>query len=457
MKYLVSLLLVSIFLVEYVAEKFGLSNPFIRLVPELLSAVFVLVIVGQALATRRWQQPRKHLVVISALVLTCLVGGVAETVAPGTLVAGLRDYFKFLPVFFLPAAVQFNRNDIFFVIGTYMFLAAIQVPIAFYQRFVEFAHAMHTGDPVTGTLTTSSALSIILCIAIAVVMTLYVNRKLTFPITAILFCYLAAPTAINETKATLLLLPLATLGPFILAHDIPGKWKRATPVFVLCGLGILGFIVVYNTLIQARWWGGAAEIGDFFAGGHVQTYLYRGVSGDNPPDVVGRLDSILIPIDFLSENWMQLLFGLGPGNVSPAFLPGMEGEYYEKYKDFGVGMTSIGNLLWELGIAGVLVYGCFIFFVWRDARVVSKSGAELKWLGDWWSVCTLILAIGLFYKHILVLNETAMVLFFFSGLIGSLRVRAGLVAEPSQPESDQAPVKLKLAGIENRVARDSNS
>lgn len=445
MSILVCFLFTSIFLAEYVALKLGLETPYVALIPEVMSVVFALILVGRGLVSRQWQQPIKYVVVFAILILVCLIGAVAETVSPGTLVAGLRDYFKYLPLFFLPAVVPFGKRDLYLIIGCFLFLAAIQVPLAFYQRFVEFAHAMHTGDPITGTVTTSSSLTMTLCIAIAVVMTLYVNRKLTFPIAGLLFCYFAAPTAINETKATLLLLPIATLGPFLLSKNVKNKWKRSVPVLVLCGFGVIGFTVVYNVLIEARWWGGAQQIGDFFSEGHVQYYLYRGASGDGPPDVVGRLDSIIFPISLLSDDWMQLIFGLGPGNVSPAFLPGMEGEYFETYKGYGVGMTSMGNLVWELGLVGVAVYACLFFFIWRDARFVSGSDSALKWMGDWWSACTLILFLGLFYKHILILNETGYLLFFFSGYIASLRVAASHRQE-AQDEPVQRRVKLKLAG-----------
>jgi len=446
MSFVVSLLFVSIFLAEYVAMKLGFESRYISLIPELLSAIIVLVIVGQALVRRRWQQPIKYVVVLVVLVLTCLIGAVAETESPGTVIAGLRDYFKFLPLFFLPAVVHFSKRDLYLIIGTFMFLAAIEVPIAFYQRFVEFAYAMHTGDPIRGTVTTSSSLSIVLCMAVAVVMTLYVNRKLTFVIAAIMFVYFAAPTAINETKATLFLMPIATLGPFLLARHVKDKWKRAVPVLILCGCGVIAFTVVYNTLIQNRWWGGAEQIGDFFAQGHVRYYLYRGVSGDSPPDVVGRLDSIILPINILSNDWMQLMFGLGPGNVSPAFLPGMEGAYYLQYKDFGVGMTSMGNLVWELGLVGVVVYACLFFFIWRDSRFVSRSNSTVKWMGEWWSACTLILALAMFYKHILILNETGYMLFFFAGVIAALRVDAQDAESAETTGVRAAPVKLKLAG-----------
>ena len=55
-------------------------------------------------------------------------------------------------------------------------LMLAQVPLSFYQRFVEYGKKLHTGDFVTGTLTTSSALSMVLICGIGAVVVLYVRR-----------------------------------------------------------------------------------------------------------------------------------------------------------------------------------------------------------------------------------------------------------------------------------------
>jgi len=424
MKVLISLLLVSIFTLEYLAVKLGVISRYLTLVPDIFSLVILLLVIGRSLVSKRWQQPVKYRILLIAFILIWMVSAVAESVAPGVLINGMRDYFKFFPLLFLPAVYQFSNRDLVTIIGTFLLLAAVQVPIAFYQRFVQFAGSMHTGDPITGTVTTSSALTIVLCMAIAAVMTLYVNRKINFSIAAMLFVYFVAPTTINETKATIILMPIATIGPFLLVRGVTDKWKKVVPVLVLCTVGVVAFVAVYNTLIEARWWGGGHQLGAFFTEGHAENYLYRGVSGDAPPHIIGRLDSIVLPVSILSDNWMQLLFGLGPGNVSPAFLPGMEGEYFEQYREYGVTITSVGKLIWELGILGVLAYACFFIYMWRDARFLAKSNMDMKWLGEWWSVCTLIVALGLFYKNILNFNEIAYLMFFFTGVVAAQRMQA---------------------------------
>ncbi len=450
---LLCLLLVSIFSLDYLAKKLGVISKFAALLPEVISVLILILVLGQALVTRRWSQPVKYVIFAFVLILICLIGAVAETVAPGPLVAGLRDYFRFVPLLFLPAAFVFSNRDLYKILGTFLFLAAVQVPIAFYQRFVQFAASMHTGDPVTGTVTTSSSLTIVLCLAIACVLTLYIYKRISFSVAALAFGWLAAPTLINETKATLIILPLATIGPFLLAKGVDGKWRRFLPIMGLCIAGLFAFVVVYNTLIENRWWGGASQLDEFFTEGHVEHYLYRGGSTDTPPEHVGRFDSIAFPVIILSDDWMQLMFGLGPGNVSPAFLPGMEGEYFEKYKGFGFGKTSIGNLLWELGIAGLSAFLWLFVVMWRDARYLARVDSDRQWLGAWWSACLLILFFGLLYKDILRFSETAAMLLFFSGVMASSAalVRSSRRSEkvPEDGKEDQRP-RLKLAGVPSR-------
>lgn len=440
---LVALLLGAIFSLDYLTIKLGLLSRYAILVPEVITLLLALVIVSRSLIFRRWEQPAKYAWTFVALVLVCMIGVVAEAVDPGPLVSGLRSYFKFLPLFLLPAVYNFSERQIKVLLAIFLFIAILQVPLAFFQRFVQFAARMHTGDPVTGTVSTSNSLTMILCVAIALVMTLYVHRKLALSVALLLFFFLAAPTAINETKATLILLPVATLGPFFLARGISAKWRKVLPVLMMCAVGLVAFGAVYNVLMENRWWGGAA-IGEFIAAGHWEWYLYRGVEVGSRPDAIGRIDSVLVPLAVLSENWMQLLFGLGIGNVSPSFLPGMEGAYFEMYKPYGLGMTTIGNYLWEIGIVGTAIYLMLFILSWRDTRDYARSGDDMSWLGTWWSVCIIVFTFGLMYKSIFDFNELGYMFFFWSGVLAS---RFWRVRQPAKEELDsRSSLPLQLAG-----------
>jgi hypothetical protein len=125
------------------------------------------------------------------------------------MLAGVRSYIKFLPFFLLPIVHRFTARQLQTQLVFLLMLALLQTPLAFYQRFVEFADSMHTGDPVRGTLTTSSGMSMFLVCAIAGVVVAYLHGRLRLRTMLLIAAWLFAATTINETKATLLLLPVA--------------------------------------------------------------------------------------------------------------------------------------------------------------------------------------------------------------------------------------------------------
>jgi hypothetical protein len=444
MTVLLILLIISIFTMDYLATKLDVISKIFTLVPEFFSLLIALIVVVRYLVLRRWAQSVQYIWLFIAFFLVCMIGVVAEAVDPGPLIAGLRNHFKFLPLFFLPAVYTFSDKQLKILLGVFLLLVALQVPLAFFQRFVQFSDAMITGDPITGTVSTSSSLSIVLCLAIAVIMTFYAYGKLALSLALVLFCYFAAPTAINETKATMLFLPLAVLGPFLLARGVAGRWRKAFPVFAICLLGLAAFSATYNILIQARW--GGTTIGEFISGAYYEEYLYRGVEPGGDTKNIGRLDSMILPVSIASDNFMQLIFGLGIGNVSPSSLPGTEGAYFEMAQEYGFGRTAIGNLLWETGIAGLALYLLWFVFWWRDSRRWAVFDHDLGWFGTWWSNCIILLLLALTYKSILNFNELGYLLFFWSGIVASRYWQLRHPLNGTVTSTNQDMPRLQLAG-----------
>jgi hypothetical protein len=441
---LLSLLIISTFTVDYFAIKLGVVSRFFTLVPEVFTLLIALLVAGRAIALRRWQQPTKYVWFFVALLLVCMIGAVAEAVDPGPLTSGLRNYFKFLPLFLLPAVYTFSDKQLRVVLGTFLVMAALQVPLAYFQRFVQFSDRMHTGDPITGSVTVSSSLTMVLCLAIALVISLYVHRKIALSLTLMMFCFLAAPTAINETKGTVLLLPLATLGPFIVARGVEKKWRKAIPVLGICLFGLVAFATVYNTLIEQRW--GGTGVTDFFTGEKVEAYLYRGT--EEGEENIGRLDSMILPIGVLSDQWMQLMFGLGIGNVSPSPLPELEGAYVDLGQELGFGLTAIGNLIWETGLIGLVVYLLLFLVIWRDTRrcAVLDGGSANGWYFTWWSICIVIFVFGFAYKSVLQLSELGYIVFFCSGVTVSRYWQFRQPTENTPASEQRTAPRLQLAG-----------
>ena len=84
---------------------------------------------------------------------------------------------------------------------------------------------------------------------------------------------------------------------------------------------------------------------------------------------MGKIDSYVIPLNILSENPWKLVFGLGVGNVAGSSLRSFSGEYAAEYAIYGPGVTATSQLIWEVGVFGILVYLSLLY---------SKTGVNSR-------------------------------------------------------------------------------
>ena len=443
---LVIALLIQILVVEYLIESRGLLHPYLILVPEALSAIAMLVVLLRIMGGARVDFDWRYGLFIVALLFTLFVGYTVQDVPDGAMLAGARSYLKFLPFFLLPAVHRFTQKQLQAQLTLVLVLALMQMPLAFYQRFVEFAASMHTGDPVKGTLTTSSAMSMFLVAVIGGCVTFYLRGRLSLRTLIVLCAALFLPTTINETKATLLLLPFALLVPAML---MPGKARQLRKVAPVLGVGfvaITAFVLVYNYLIQYREYAG--PISEYFTSDTALYYLYTGAANTDQNDI-GRFDSIEIALEHTSQDPLRLAFGYGAGNVSESFLPQFAGQYWSYYTRFDVGATQITAFVWEIGVVGVVVYLYLLALVARDALTLARSSDAAAPLGQIWAVAAIVMTFALVYKSVLSMNDIGYLFFYFSGVVAS---RAVAVRHAARKRVRLAPASWRLAAGEPRAA-----
>jgi hypothetical protein len=380
---------------------------------------------------------------IVALLFTLTVGYMIQDVPDGAMLAGARSYLKFLPFFLLPAVHRFTTRQLRAQLMLVLVLALMQMPLAFYQRFVEFAASMHTGDPVKGTLTTSSALSMFLVVVIAGCVTFYLRDRLSLRALIVLCATLFLPTTINETKATLLLLPLALLVPAMLMPGKARQLRRIAPVLGVGFVAVTAFVLVYNYLIQNREYAG--PISEYFTSDTVWSYLYTGAANTDQA-YIGRFDSIEIALEHTSQEPLKLAFGYGGGNVSESFLPQFGGRYASYFTRYGVGQTQITTFLWELGFVGLLVYLYLFALVARDAFTLARSSDDAAPLGQIWVVAVIVMTFGLVYKSVFSMNDVGYLFWYFSGVVAS---RAVAVRHAARRRVRRAPASWRFAAGES--------
>lgn len=436
-------LLLSVFSLEYLVRERGLLHPYAVLIPEALSAIAMLIVLLRMMAGVRLALDGRYVAFLALLALVLLFGFVLQEMPTGPVVAGVRSHLMFAPFFLLPAVYPFSARELKTQLVVLLALMLVQSPLAVYQRFVEYADTMETGDVVRGTATTSSALSILMMCGISILIALYLRRKLSLMLLVAGVGLLFLPTTLNETKGTLILLPLALLVPAFSMPRGSGVLRRFVPVVAVGALAGIAFVGMYNYLIQYHQAG--QSLGQFVEEGNFIEYLYADAA-EREVNYIGRIDSIEIAWEHISRDPLTLLFGMGAGNVSTSFLAEFDGEYASYYERYGVGMTQLTTFLWEVGLVGLLAYLLFFYFLWRDGRRLARGEDTDAVLGQIWVTIMLIMGFGLIYKSVFSMTEIGYLFWFYAGVVVSR-----LVAH-RRSEAAVAPARER-SGLASRTGR----
>ncbi|MBK8970411.1 MAG: hypothetical protein IPM37_03150 [Hahellaceae bacterium] len=421
MQKLIISLLLSVFFLDYIATDMGLLPRIATWIPELLSGVALLLILGQLAKTRSLVIAPKY-VLFGIILIAFLATTVAiNAVQAGAIFAGIRTYFRYLPLFLLPSIFPQSEKMLQVQLKLVLVCCFIQLPIAFYQKYFKYASkSALSGDWIVGTLQVSSLLSIVLVSAIAIVFAFTLRGRIKPWQAGLIILWLVIPTTINETKGTLFLLPIALFIPTLITAILKKQLSVLVPVMALSAFLVLGFTFVHQLVWQDRG-KGQDDLSTFMLEGRFLDYLYRDVDYNESTGKVddlhiGKMDSIALAFKVLSKDPMELLIGKGMGNVSKSFNRLLEGEY-EKYAGLGTDYTMFGFLLWEIGLVGIaiVVTGCFM--VAKDAYSLSRSPDFFGIFASGWVAIVFIYITSLFYKNIIAHNAIGFMFWYFSGVI----------------------------------------
>jgi hypothetical protein len=421
MNLLIYILFVGVFLTQWLVGSLDLGPKILAWSPEIVSAFAVIVVALRVGTDRSIVVPQKYIVLFSIMIVLVLVGIVANTVQSGAVFAGLRKYFRYAPIFLLPIVYSFADAQIKNQLRFFLILALLQVPVAIYQRMTIFQTA-NTGDVITGTVGGSGILSVFLVCAIAMLTAFLVKRRIGLkfyvPTVAILFI----PTAINETVATLLLLPLAFVLPVLLA---PRERSRLRMLIPVAGIGVLilaVFVSVYNAEFR-RFGGQDGGLETALIEGRIFKSLYRGATAESRVGEEGksmhdisRLDSIAMPFLIISDP-VKLIIGNGIGNVSASFTRHFEGDYSEEAYLYGADYTTLANLLWEIGIIGVALSFLVVLLVFNDARALAVRQDMSGVVALGWAAIVPVLAAAMFYLDLVDKTVLGYMMWYLSGYV----------------------------------------
>lgn len=354
-----------------------------------------------------------------------LVGIVLNTVSPGTVIGGIRSYFKFLPFFFLPIMYDFFGKNIQKHLQILLFFSLIQGPLAIFQKFIQFGVGS-SGDRVTGTLSSAGQLPVLLACALALVTAFYLRNKINTKIYMIFLLLLVVPTTLSESKTSIGFIPLAFLLPIYINAKTLGQKKvakKSIAIFLIFVCTAVSFVAIYDHFSQYGRESGRDGLVSFFTSGAADRYLNRGATDAVIVTHVGYFDKIAIPLDRLSDDVFKLAFGLGIGNVQTSAIKSLSGEYSAEGELYGARSSAIALFLWETGIIGVLAYFIFIYMVYMDAKRLSKSTGINGIIGLGWCAALMVTFLSLFFKNPFIDNANGYLFWFLSGYVVAARYR----------------------------------
>lgn len=391
-----------------------------KYMPELTSLGAAAYVIFAGVNTRFSGVRTAYWLGFGAALFVVVAGVLANGVEAGPLFAGLRIYLRALPWFFVAAVAAFNADQLRGQLRALMFIAILQLPIALFQRYQTTTRGHVTGDYITGTLLNSGIVSIFLICCLAMASAFYVRKLMTGKQFLLLFFIFLIPTTINETKITLLLLPVGLLVAFVAAAET-GKALRHLVVasLVLVVAGSI-FIPVYDSLIERRQYG--LSVGEFFGDRrNVERYLVtgKGVGARQ----VGRVDGLVVPTQQIAKDPVTLAFGYGIGNASESALgESFTGQYGRLYAPFL--STTYSRFILEIGVLGVAIMVLLYFLVWSDARVVARVGEGVVGaFGAGWVAVTVVIFLATAYAKLDVFASLGFLYAYFSGFVMSLRMR----------------------------------
>ena len=404
---------------------------FLRFLPDIMSGVVIVYVVVVGTRNHFRMLAPKYWLLFGALAVVMLCGIINSGTGSGPIITGMRFYLRAVPMFFLAAVVPFDESALKRQLKWLLAVAFIQLPVAGYQRWVVMSEGRFTGDNVRGTVGDSGVLTMFLVCAVLVLTGLLLKRRISKTWYVILFLLLLVPTTINETKVTVIFLPLGLLATLILGAERGKRLRYAGMAFtVLVVFGSI-FVPVYDLMEERNHY--KVPILDFFTSEkELDRYLVANQkgqgSGIGEAKLSNRGDSIVIPLGYLSRDPVNLAFGLGLGNVSPSNLgKNFEGAYFRLFRS--VLVTTFAYFALEFGVLGIMLIGLSYWLIFTDSIAVARQDDGLAGaLAAGWIGVMVVFALATVYNTFYQFASVTYLYWYFAGVVAARRVALGYQA-----------------------------
>lgn len=314
-------------------------------------------------------------------VVYALLASVFNLHSFGQLLGGFKRYFQAFGLMMALTAMLLSRKDFDGWLKLLLGIAILQLPFALFERFVLVAlrGGMNSGeatDIVAGTMganmkggSPNSIMAMLVLIAFAFIFARWKEKLIDTKRFFILSFLLLIPLVLGETKIVVVMLPILAL--VLLRKDIKKEPLKYLPVFggLLLLTMALAYVYVYYIIDSS------------FAETLSVTISYN--VGN-----IGYGELLLNRTSALTFWWglhgwadpISFLLGHGLGS---SFGSGLDAGYMaQMYPGYGINLTTVSTVLWDLGLLGLFLY-CSIFVIaWVQVGNIWKRTQSIKVKAD---------------------------------------------------------------------------
>jgi len=258
----------------------------------------------------------------------------------------------------------------------------------------------------------------------------YLKKRLRLTTYLLLMLVIMVPTLINETKGTLVLFPVALIVTFLVSARRGARLKSLVGATVVSALLVGIFVPIYDYTQrdrEDRYLQETPTVSNWLRSGRIHEYLYKGSRGVGAAEQqdVGRLDALVVPLQYLAKDPVRLAFGVGLGNASQSSLGrSFTGEYFRALEFYL--LHTIARVMAETGLIGLALLLVLISQIFMDSRRLAGGDQGVRGASAaGWAGITVMVMIGMSYKDLVFSPALTYLFWYISGLVAAEVVRTG--------------------------------
>ncbi|WP_373991132.1 hypothetical protein [Duganella sp. BuS-21] len=334
------------------------------------ASLLSMLLLPPAIINMMWSQERR-LPAFMKIAVLFLVYAVLVTFARwyslGEFIAGFKRYFQAFGLMLALSLIVFPPEAYARWKKFVLVVALLQLPFAAFELFVlvpmrgGLAHGSEATDVVAGTFganldggSPNAVMVMFLFIALAFLVARWRAGLLKTGRFVLLSAICLAPLGFGETKIAVVMLPL--VGVSLLRKDLMKAPLRYVPALLVMALLTMALGYIYVVLMMK------STPADVIA----NTLRYNvGDQGYSQGMVLNRFTSITFWFARQGDDLVSFLIGNGLGSSFSSLTS--NGHVALKYLNYGINMTAVSTLLWDVGMIGCLMFISMLVLAWFAA------------------------------------------------------------------------------------------